>query len=128
MSQKGLRVEFSVPRPHKRREDNLTPKDPVPRIARLLVLAHKWEGMVRRGEIKDYAEIARLMGLSRARVTQICNLTLLSPEIQDQLLNREISERRVSEGHLRTVLGHPAWSGQRAAWVGGQASRLVARR
>ena len=129
MTRKGLRVEFQLPSRRKAKEVPPAPvKDPMPRIARLLALAHKWEGMVRRGEVESYAEMARLTELTPARVTQICNLTLLSPEIQDQLLNRRISERRVSEGHLRTVLGHPAWSGQRAAWVGRQASRLVARR
>ena len=119
MSQKGLRVEFSVPQSHKRLEEAPAAlvKDPVPRIARLLALAHRWEGMVRRGEVKDYADIARRMGLSRARVTQICNLILLSPEIQDQLMNPKNSKSRVSEDHLRTVLGNPAWSAQQAAWT-----------
>ncbi len=119
MSQKGLRVEFSVPRPHKRQEEApATPfKDPVPRIARLLALAHKWEDMVRRGEVASYAEMARITEITPARVTQICNLTLLSPEIQDQLLNPERSDRRTPEGHLRTVLRHPVWSRQQAAWV-----------
>ena len=35
------------------------------RSARLLALAHKWEGMVRRGEVKDYAEIASATFLCR---------------------------------------------------------------
>ena len=119
MSPKGLRVEFSVPRPHKpQKEAPSTPvKDPVPRIARLLALAHKWEGMVRRGEVESYAEMARLTELTPARVTQICNLTLLPPEIQDQLLSTERSDRPTPEGHLRTVLRHPVWSRQQAAWV-----------
>ena len=34
----------------------------VPKVARLLALTHKWEGMVRQGEVKDYAEIARMEG------------------------------------------------------------------
>lgn len=38
--------------------------------------------MVRRGEVKDYAEIVNRMGLSGARVTQVCNLALLTPMIQ----------------------------------------------
>ncbi len=97
MSQKGLRVEFTVPRPHKRQEETPAPKDPVPRIARLLALAHKWEGMVRRGDIKNYAEIASRYGLSRARVTQICSWTLLSPLMQDAILfpNRQPPRRVV---------------------------------
>ena len=61
-------------------------QDPVSRIARLLALAWKWEGMVRRAEVKDYAELARRYDLSRARVAQICNLSLLSTRMQDHLL------------------------------------------
>ena len=54
-----------MPRPRKHRDEKpAAAKDPVPRIARLLALAHKWEGMVRRGEVKDYAEIARRMELN----------------------------------------------------------------
>ena len=52
----------------------------------LLALAHKWEGMVRRGEVKDYGEIARLHRLSRARVSQIAALALLPPSVQEALL------------------------------------------
>jgi hypothetical protein len=42
--------------------------------------------MVRRGEVKGYVELARRHGLSRARVTQIASLTLLSPSLQEALL------------------------------------------
>jgi DNA invertase Pin-like site-specific DNA recombinase len=84
MKQKGLRVEFALPGLRKRREETSAPKDPVPRIARLLALAHKWEGLVRRGEVKDYAEIARRMGLSRARVTRYATWSSLHPSINSK--------------------------------------------
>jgi len=58
----------------------------VPRIVHLLVLGHHFERLVRDGVVKDYAEIARLTGLGRARVTQVVNLMLLAPEIQENLL------------------------------------------
>ncbi len=45
-----------------------------------------FERLVRDGVVKDYAEIARLTGLTRARVTQIVNLTLLAPDIQEKIL------------------------------------------
>ena len=109
MSQKGLTVEFSVPPPRKRREERPTLKDSVPRIARLLTLAHKWEGMVRRGEVKDYAEIARLMGLSRARVAQVSALVLLSPRIQQELLNEA---QGIPERRLRKASRAPCWRDQ----------------
>jgi len=113
VSQRGLRVEFRVPSRRKPKESPPTPvKDPVPRIARLLALAWKWELAVRRGEVKDYAEIARRMELSRARVTQVCGLTLLAPEIQEAVLlsygNQDIPKRS-----LRSVRSHADWSRQR---------------
>src|SRR5713226_6060409 len=55
----------------------------LPKITRLLVLAHHFEALVREGVVKDYAEIASLTGLTRARVAQITNLTLLAPGIQE---------------------------------------------
>jgi hypothetical protein len=38
------------------------------------------------GEVPDYAELARLAHVSRARITQIMNLTLLAPDIQGAIL------------------------------------------
>ena len=59
----------------------------VPRVARLLALAHKIDGMVRAGEIVDLASAARLCGVTRARMSQISNLRLLAPEIQEAILD-----------------------------------------
>ena len=117
MSQKGLRVEFSVPRPHKRQEEApATPfKDPVPRIARLLALAHKWERMVRRGEVESYAEIARRMGLSGARVTQICALQLLAPQIQGSIIAD--AGGVILERNVRLILSHCLWEHQWTRWI-----------
>ena len=107
MTEKGLKVEFQLPSPRKAKEAPPAPvKDPVPRIARLLALAHKWEGMVRRGEVKDYAEIARRMGLSRARVTQICGLVFLSPRLQQQLL---LGEQHVPQRRMRRATKFLTW-------------------
>jgi hypothetical protein len=58
----------------------------VPRITRLMALAIKFEDMIARGEVRDYAEIARLGFVTRARLTQIMNLLLLAPEIQEAIL------------------------------------------
>ena len=43
----------------------------VPRIARLMALALRFHELVRSGAVRDYAELARLGQVSRARVTQI---------------------------------------------------------
>lgn len=58
----------------------------IPRITRLMALAIKFEDMIARGEVRDYAEIARLGFVTRARLTQIMNLLLLAPEIQEAIL------------------------------------------
>ena len=63
---------------------------------------------VRDGVVKDYAEIARLTGLSRARVTQIVNLTLLAPAIQEEILVQDANPSEpLIENHLRESI--PEW-------------------
>ena len=52
----------------------------VPRVARLLALALRFEQLVQSDVIATYAELARLGHVSRARVTQILNLRLLAPD------------------------------------------------
>lgn len=58
----------------------------IPKAVLYLVLGHYFERLVRSGAVRDYAEIARRTGLTRARVTQIVDLTLLAPDEQERLL------------------------------------------
>jgi hypothetical protein len=69
------------------------PAGRVPRVARLMALALKFEAMVREGVVTDYAELARLGHVTRARLTQIMNLTVLAPDIQEALLFLPLVER-----------------------------------
>ena len=55
------------------------------RVAQALALAHRLEAAVERGEYRDRAEIARQLGFTRARVTQILDLLLLAPDIQEEI-------------------------------------------
>ena len=41
----------------------------VPHLSRLMALAIRFNGMLGQGEMKDYAELARLGHVSRARMT-----------------------------------------------------------
>jgi hypothetical protein len=43
----------------------------VPRVARLLALAHRLERLLRKGVVKDYTEAAQLGHVTRARISQI---------------------------------------------------------
>ena len=64
------------------------------RLARLLALAHHFDELIRRGEVKDQAESARLCRVSRARVTQIRRQLFLAPDIR----GRVCSGREPMEG------------------------------
>ena len=91
----------------------------VPRITRLLALAVKFEGLLQQGVVKDYAELARLGQVSRARVTQIMNLLSLAPDIQQQILSwaREAPGRQsVRETLVRALSSEVIWSRQREQW------------
>jgi hypothetical protein len=58
----------------------------LPRITRYMALAIYYEDLIRQGHVHDYAEIATLGHVTRARVTQIMNLRLLAPDLQERLL------------------------------------------
>ena len=51
-----------------------------------MALALRLDHLVRTGAIADYATLARLGHVSRARVSQILSLLLLAPDIQETLL------------------------------------------
>jgi hypothetical protein len=83
----------------------------IPRITRLMALAIKFQDMVDRAEVRNYADLARLGYVSRARLTQLMNLLLLAPKIQENLLNPTAS-CEIRESHLRQVVKHALWQDQ----------------
>ncbi|MCC6394005.1 MAG: hypothetical protein IT167_25635 [Bryobacterales bacterium] len=88
----------------------------IPRIARLMALAIKFQEMVDRGEVRDYADLARLGYVTRARITQIMNLLNLAPDIQDELLScaSDTPSHWLTERHIRSISSALYWSDQRA--------------
>jgi len=58
----------------------------IPRISRLMALAIHFDGLIRDGHVADYADLARLGHVTRARITQIMNLLNLAPDIQQGIL------------------------------------------
>ena len=91
----------------------------VPRLARLMAMAIRMDGLVRGGEVADYADLARLGHVSRARVTQIMNLLQLAPDIQEALLFLPRTERGrdpIREHHIRPLTGILDWRRQREMW------------
>jgi hypothetical protein len=84
-----------------------------------MALALRFGQLIRSGAVRDYAELARLGQVSRARLTQITNLLHLAPDIQKAILFLP----RVAHGRdpihlhnlqaLTTVLD---WQSQRRRW------------
>ncbi len=92
----------------------------VPRVAKLMALAIKFEGMIRRGEVRDYADLARLGQITRARVTQIMALLNLAPDLQERLLDLPLvtsGRDPITERDLRILVCLPDWREQRRRWA-----------
>ena len=100
-------------------EPSVAPGGRVPRIARLLALAHRFDALLRDGVVRDQAELARFGHVSRARVTQIMNLLFLAPDIQESILFlREITRGRdrLTMRRIQPIALLPDWSRQRKEW------------
>ncbi|MEZ4651969.1 MAG: hypothetical protein R3E97_24845 [Candidatus Eisenbacteria bacterium] len=87
----------------------------VPRIAKLMALAIHLDKQIRAGVFEDYADIARLGGVSRARVSQIMDLLNLAPNVQEELLYLRAGNR-VSERSLRGIATTSSWAMQTRTW------------
>ena len=111
---KQLRVGPEPPRPA---------PDPgrVPRVARLMALAIRFEGLLRAGVVKDYAALARLGHVTRARVSQVMNLLYLAPDLQEAVLflPRTLRGRDpIPLWRLLPIASTPDWRQQRRLWAG----------
>lgn len=96
------------------------PEGHVPRISRLMALAIRFDDLVRSGEMADFAEIAELGQVTRARVSQIANLLNLAPDIQESilLLGRTNGVREApTERQIRSIASEPDWNQQRSRWA-----------
>jgi hypothetical protein len=99
-----------------------TPPDAgrVPRIARLLALAHRLEHLLRTGQVADYATLARLGHVTRPRISQIMNLLLLAPDIQEHILFLPPTRHGRDPIHLAQLQPIAAtldWRQQRRLWA-----------
>ncbi len=93
----------------------------VPRIARVtrwMALAIHLERMLHDGEVRDQAELARLSGVTRARITQILNLLHLAPDIQEELLFMMHTSPRdpIILRDLQPIARTLSWARQRQIW------------
>lgn len=115
-SRVGVRFSTEAPPPP-------PPRPPVRRPARvalMLAFAHRIEAAIASGEYQDRADAARQLGITRARLTQLMELTLLAPDLQEELLFLEAVDglEPVTERGLRDVFAAEAWAEQRQRWAG----------
>ena len=91
----------------------------IPRVSRLMALAIRFEQLLRAGQIDSYAELAELGHVTRARLTQIMNLTLLAPDLQEQILflpRIAQGQRPILIRQLQPIALAPDWRRQRRMW------------
>ena len=105
MSNATIRCRFRAPR----EADTHAPVPMPSRAARVLGLAHHIERLVDAGQLRDYAEAAKDLGVTRARISQVVAMLGLSPAIQERIL---VGELRSSPRRLRPVLGLADWEEQ----------------
>lgn len=95
------------------------PPGRVPRVARLMALAIRFDGLIRDGKVTDQSDLARLAHVTQPRMTQIMNLNHLAPDIQEQLLFLPlVTQGRdpIHERMLRPITAETSWRAQRAHW------------
>ncbi len=100
----------------------------IPRVARLLALAHRLERLIADGVVTDYAELARLGHVSRTRISQIMSLRNLAPDLQEAILFSRTRRGRdpVSVAALLTVAAQWDWQEQRRLWKADGCARATA--
>jgi hypothetical protein len=70
-------------------------------LARRMAMAIECKRLIESGTVADAAEMARIAGVTRARMTQVLDLNLLAPDLQERLLflnkNVKVNPRTVAK-------------------------------
>jgi hypothetical protein len=85
------------------------------RFTCMMAIAIHFDQLISEGAIDDFAEVACLENVSQPRVTQILNLSLLAPDIQETLLHLPRMVRGHHQINFRTILSvslEPDWKKQ----------------
>jgi hypothetical protein len=104
-------------------EEALPPKpEPVRRpakVACMLALAHHIQNAIDRGVVADRAAVARKLGFTRARITQLLDMLLLAPDIQAHVLKLVAIDgvEPMSERALRAIVRSGSWETQRGIFL-----------
>jgi hypothetical protein len=84
-----------------------------------MALAIRMEELIRSRDVTDYAELARLGQVSRARLSQIMTLNCLAPDLQEEILYLPCTIKGrdpIQLRHLLPIASVSNWRQQRARW------------
>ncbi len=98
---------------------SVTPAGRVPRISRLLALAHHCFRLVQTGAIINQPELAHFGQISTTRMTQIMWLDNLAPDIQEEILflpKTTLGRDSIKEADIRPIAKTLDWTKQRQMW------------
>ena len=119
--QRNRRARLVEGPPPPKPKEEAEPKGAIPRISRLLALAHHIQELLDTGQVQSLAEVACLGHVTRARMTQIMNLLLLAPEIQEAILflpPTTEGRESITERSVREILAQSSFEKQRDLWLG----------
>jgi hypothetical protein len=95
------------------------PPGRVPRVARLMALALRFEELVRTEQIASFSALASLGQVTRARISQIMSLLCLAPDLQEALLFLPPTQRGrdpIILADLMPIAATIDWRKQRRLW------------
>jgi hypothetical protein len=104
---------------HSGTEAPALPPGRVPRVARLMALALRFDELVRTGQVGSFSALASLGHVTRARVSQIVSLLHLAPDLQEALLFLPLTVRgrdSIILADLMPIAAAFDWRKQRRLW------------
>jgi ParB-like chromosome segregation protein Spo0J len=75
-----------------------------------IIVAQEWQQALQNGAGSSAADLARKLGISRARVTQVLHLLKLAPDVLNAIaaLGDPLPSRAITERMLRSIVHHSA--------------------
>lgn len=89
----------------RRRSETIKKLAPIAPAVEVIVLAFQIEHAIQDGRARDYADVARGIGMTRARVSQVMRLLHLPPAILNRILQPDhIQSPHLCERRLRPLV------------------------
>ncbi|MEI6093380.1 MAG: hypothetical protein WCQ47_06830 [bacterium] len=86
-------------------------------LRKSLLLAHQINKYMEDNDIGSLHEISKLLDVSRARITQIMQLLLLAPDIQQEAIFSDNSKiQKLTERRVRRIAMVAIWENQEKLW------------